>query len=80
MAHAFLVSCIDSQVTVPTVGRFRATGDAYLTTDRLVFCASKPHGAQNGKHPRLHMFCDGVCFSSSMPPCFLCLIVRLASY
>lgn len=37
------------QLTVPTVGRFRATGDAFLTTDRVVFCASKPHGSQNGE-------------------------------
>lgn len=37
------------QLTVPTVGRFRTTGDAFLTTDRVVFCASKPHGSQNGE-------------------------------
>ncbi|CAM9490457.1 unnamed protein product [Ectocarpus sp. 12 AP-2014] len=34
-------------LTVPTVGRFRTTGDAFLTTDRVVFCARKPHGSQN---------------------------------
>ncbi|CAM9380998.1 unnamed protein product [Scytosiphon promiscuus] len=37
-----------NQLTVPTVGRFRATGDAYLTTERVVFCASQPHKSQNG--------------------------------
>lgn len=37
------------QLTVPTVGRFRASGIAFLTTDRIVFCASKPHGSQNGE-------------------------------
>ncbi|CAM9771237.1 unnamed protein product [Ectocarpus fasciculatus] len=36
------------KLTVPTVGRFRTTGDAFLTTDRVVFCARKPHGSQNG--------------------------------
>ncbi|CAM9236832.1 unnamed protein product [Pylaiella littoralis] len=35
-------------LSVPTVGRFRATGVAFLTTDRIVFCASQPHGSQNG--------------------------------
>lgn len=37
------------KLTVPTVGRFRTTGDAFLTTDRVVFCARKPHGSQNGE-------------------------------
>lgn len=35
-------------LTVPTVGRFRATGSAFLTTQRVVFCASKPYETQNG--------------------------------
>eukprot|EP00904_Undaria_pinnatifida_P003389 jgi/Undpi1/13050/HiC_scaffold_8.g02713.m1 len=35
-------------LTVPTVGRFRAPGSAFLTTSRVVFCASKPHETQNG--------------------------------
>ncbi|CAM9504077.1 unnamed protein product [Hapterophycus canaliculatus] len=51
-------------LTVPTVGRFRATGDAYLTTERVVFCASKPHKSQNagmlfkGFDIPLHMLSD----------------------
>lgn len=35
-------------VSVPTVGRFRSMGDVFLTSDRLVFCASQPHKMQNG--------------------------------
>ncbi|CAN0359383.1 unnamed protein product [Ascophyllum nodosum] len=40
--------CMHLNVTVPTVGRFQAEGNAYLTTERVVFCANGPHRKQNG--------------------------------
>lgn len=50
--HCCYRPSFNKQVSVPTVGRFRGMGDVFLTSDRMVFCASQPHKAQNGELPR----------------------------